>query len=119
MAARASGDCRFAISITSGRVKTRVLSWAETPELSPENSSTQVNILIVKNLETGKLENKNVTVETHFTSDVGDKIEFENSERNLWKSFLYFFFSLITLLGGIICTYIFFLSRWIFTGRSW
>ena len=84
-----------------------------------KSSATQVNILIVKNLETGKLENKNVTVETHFTSDVGDKIEFENSERNLWKSFLYFFFSLITLLGGIICTYIFFLFRWVFTGKSW
>ena len=85
-----------------------------------KSSATQVNILIVKNLETGKLENKNVTVETHFTSNVGDKIEFENNNGvNLWKSFLYFLFSLITLLGGIICAYIFFLFRWIFTGKSW
>ena len=85
-----------------------------------KSSATQVNILILKNNETGKLENKNVTVETHFTSSVGDVIEFEdNNGVNLWKSFLYFFFSLITLLAGIICIYIFFLFRWIFTGKSW
>lgn len=85
-----------------------------------KSSATQVNILIVKNLETGKLENKNVTVETHFTSDVGDKIEFENNNGvNLWKSFLYFLFSLMALLVGIICVYIYLLFRWVFTGKSW
>lgn len=84
-----------------------------------KSKSTQVNILILKNNETGKLEDKNVTVETHFTSNVGDKIEFEDNKGvNLWKSFLYFLFSLITLLAGIICIYIFFLFRWIFTGKS-
>lgn len=85
-----------------------------------KSSATQVNILILKNNETGKLENKNVTVETHFTSNVGDVLQLEdNNGVNLWKSFLYFFFSLITLLVGIICVYIFFLFRWIFTGKSW
>ena len=84
-----------------------------------KSSATQVNILILKNNETGKLENKNVTVETHWKSNVGDKIEFENNERNLWKSFWYFVFSLLALLAVIICVYIFFLFRWIFTGKGW
>lgn len=85
-----------------------------------KSSATQVNILIVKNNETGKLENKNVTVETHFTSNVGDVLQFEdNNGVNLWKSFLYFFFSLVTLLAGALCVYIFLLFRWIFTGKSW
>ncbi len=84
-----------------------------------KSSATQVNILILKNLETGKLENKNVTVETHFTSNVGDTLQFENDERHLWKSFWYFAFSLITSLGGIICVYIYLFFRWIITGKSW
>ena len=83
-----------------------------------KSSATQVNILIVKNLETGKLENKNVTVETHFTSNVGDTLQFENNNGvNLWKSLLYFLFSLMALLVGIICVYYYLLFRWIFTGR--
>lgn len=84
-----------------------------------KSSATQVNILILKNLETGKLENKNVTVETHFTSNVGDTLQFENDERHLWKSFWYFVFSLITSLGGTICVYIYLFFRWIITGKSW
>ena len=83
-----------------------------------KSSATQVNILIVKNNETGKLENKNVTVETHFTSNVGDVLQFENDKRNLWKSFLYVVFSLTTVGVMYILFWIAFGIRWIFTGKT-
>jgi hypothetical protein len=83
-----------------------------------KSSATQVNILIVKNLETGKLENKNVTVETHFTSDVGDTLQFENDDRHLWKSFWYFVFSLIFVMAAYLLVCAGIGVRWIFTGKT-
>jgi len=84
-----------------------------------KSSATQVNILIVKNLETGKLENKNVTVETHFTSNVGDTLQFENDERHLWKSFWYFSFSIMSAIAAYFLFWIGVGVRWIFTGKGW
>jgi len=83
-----------------------------------KSSATQVNILIVKNLETGKLENKNVTVETHFTSNVGDTLQFENDERHLWKSFCYVVFSILTATALGILFWVYCRIYWIFTGKS-
>ena len=84
-----------------------------------KSSATQVNILIVKNLETAKLENKNVTVETHFTSNVGDTLQFENNNGvNLWKSFWYFFFSLVVVVSAYILFWLVVGVRWIFTGKT-
>ena len=83
-----------------------------------KSSATQVNILILKNNETGKLENKNVTVETHFTSNVGDKIEFENNERK-FPSFLGYL-----LISGILFIIYYLLCgvkdllMWVFTGKK-
>ena len=83
-----------------------------------KSRSTQVNILIIKNLETGKLENKNVTVETHFTSNVGDTLQFEDDERHLWKSFWYFAFSILTATALGILFWVCVGVRWIFTGKT-
>lgn len=71
-----------------------------------KSSATQVNILILKNNETGKLENKNVTVETHFTSNVGDKIEFEDNNGVKFP----------LLLGYLLCSGILVILYWLHLG---
>lgn len=83
-----------------------------------KSSATQVNVLILKNNETGKLENKGVTVETHWKSVVGDKIEFENKEVR-FPLFLGYLISsgimviLYWLLLGVKDLFV-----WIFTGKK-
>lgn len=86
-----------------------------------KSKSTQVNILILKNNETGKLENKNVTVETHWNSNTGDVLQFENHEVSPPKSLLYILLSCIAYLLFLLSFPLRDLLRWIFTGKraSW
>lgn len=83
-----------------------------------KSSATQVNVLILKNLETGKLENKNVTVETHFTSNVGDTLQFENDERKM-PIFLGYLLSsgILFIIYYLLCG-VKDLLVWVFTGKN-
>lgn len=84
-----------------------------------KSSATQVNILIVKNNETGKLENKNVTVETHFTSNVGDVLQFENKEVRFSLFLVYLLCSgILFLFFYVLVCFVKDLLLWIFTGKK-
>ena len=83
-----------------------------------KSSATQVNILIVKNLETGKLENKNVTVETHFASNVGDTLQFENDERKMPIFLAYLLSSGILFIIYYLLCGVKDLLMWVLTGKK-
>lgn len=84
-----------------------------------KSSATQVNVLILKNLKTGELENKDVPVEAHFISKVGDEMKFENYERKMPVFLGYLLSSGILFIIYYLSCGVKDLLVWIFTGKSW
>jgi hypothetical protein len=65
-----------------------------------KNSSTQINILILRNNKTTNLESKNVSVVTHYSAKVGNILRFEEGHTYSTTWLL-----VVTLFGiiGFIC----------------
>lgn len=81
-----------------------------------KNSQTQVNILILKSLKTGEIMDKNVTIETHFKSQVGSVLSFEDDNNHIWKTVMYLFFTILGAVALALLLGAYAFIYWIFTG---
>ena len=83
-----------------------------------KNNSTQINLLILKNAETGQIESRHVTVEAHWKSKVGDELKFAKNANFQRPQFMnYVEYSFISVVAIAIMTFFAMTFRWIFTGR--